>query len=123
MLLARARYVAAARAFLRAHCQFLARGVPIDPGRGAGVREWTVDDIAVVRDLHQSLGAMLDSRRDWDRLRRGPQRLAEGSALSLDAGSADRQRGLDRAPVSRRPSGQEHPLWDNLKPNDPPVGW
>lgn len=115
MPLARAQYVAAARAFLGAHRQFLARGVPIDPGRDAEVREWTVSDVAVLRDLHQSLGAMLDSRRHWDQLRR-----AQRSLPALDAGSADPPQGLDRSPMSRRSRGPEDPLWTNLKSNQPP---
>ncbi|WP_328475807.1 hypothetical protein OHA21_20295 [Actinoplanes sp. NBC_00393] len=68
--LARSRYVAAARRFVRAYATLLARGVPIDPGRDVKVRDWTAVDVAVLRELHEALGQMLDARREWDGLRR-----------------------------------------------------
>jgi hypothetical protein len=48
----------------------LARGVPTDPGREVKVRDWTAADVAVLRELHEALGQMLDARREWDGLRR-----------------------------------------------------
>ena len=68
--LARARYVAAARRFVRAMTALLARGVPVDPGDPAQVREWTAADVAVLRELHRALEEMLSARRNWDQLRR-----------------------------------------------------
>jgi hypothetical protein len=68
--LARTAYVSAARRFARAFTALLAHGVPIAPGREPSVREWTAQDVAVLRELHEALGQMLKTRREWDGLRR-----------------------------------------------------
>lgn len=68
--LARTRYVAAAHRFVGAFTALLARGVPFDPGRAGHVREWSAEDIAVLRELHAALGEVLSSRRSWDAVRR-----------------------------------------------------
>lgn len=110
--LARARYVASAREFLRALTQFSARGVPIDPGPDSQVREWTAQDVAVLRAVHETLGRMLDSRRNGDHVRSGQQRLPSG-----------------RPPVEGQPTstsrrvaahGMENSMWADLRPDRPP---
>ncbi|MFC7530167.1 hypothetical protein [Actinoplanes sp. GCM10030250] len=71
--LARTAYIAALRRFAHAHTALLLHGVPLDPG--TRIREWTRADVAVLRELHESLGQVLETRRAWDRLRhdRSPQ--------------------------------------------------
>lgn len=68
--MARTRYIAAARRFVHIFSALLARGVPIDPGEPTAAREWTRQDIATLRALHEALGDMLKARRDWDAIRR-----------------------------------------------------
>ncbi|GAA4606331.1 hypothetical protein BJY16_005775 [Actinoplanes octamycinicus] len=68
--LARTRYVAAARRFVRAFAGVLARGVPIDPGPPGHPRDWTRADVAALQELHTALGEMLTARRGWDTSRR-----------------------------------------------------
>jgi hypothetical protein len=66
--------VAAARRFVHAFTALLARGVPIDPGRPDQVRDWTAEDVAVLREVHTALGEMLTARQHWDGLRRSRHR-------------------------------------------------
>jgi hypothetical protein len=48
----------------------LAIGVPLDPGKTSKVREWTRTNVEVTRELHEAVGPVLTTRRQWDRLRR-----------------------------------------------------
>lgn len=48
----------------------LAVGVPLDPGQTRHVREWSRADVDVLRELHEALGQVLTTRRQWDLLRR-----------------------------------------------------
>jgi hypothetical protein len=115
MPLARGRYVAAAREFLRALTQLAARGVPIDPGPELQVREWTVQDVAVLRAVHETLGRMLDSRRDWDRVRRGQPQLPSRRPAG--------EREQPSTPPPAAGAGMENPMWVDMRPNQPPEGF
>ena len=69
--LARTTYVAAARRYVSSFAAVIARGVPVDPGRSAhDVREWQVQDVQALQELHEALGQMLSARRAYDAVRR-----------------------------------------------------
>jgi len=70
---ARVAYFAAARRFTQAFAAMLAVGVPLDPGRSRKVREWSRADVDVLRELHEAVGQVLATRREWDLLRRHDQ--------------------------------------------------
>jgi hypothetical protein len=67
---ARVAYFAAARRFTQAFAAMLAIGVPLDPGHTRQVREWSRADVEVLHELHEAIGQVLTTRRQWDLLRR-----------------------------------------------------
>jgi hypothetical protein len=111
---ARVHYLEAAREFCRALIRLLARGVPIDPGDGPGVREWAAEDVVVLRTLHESLGRMLDARRSWDQVRHGRHRPTP------PASGAPAPRPGPEQPSQRRVA--DNSLWANVTYNQPPAG-
>jgi hypothetical protein len=70
---ARVEYITAARRLTQAFAAMLAIGVPLDPGQTSKVREWTRTDVEVLRELHEAVGQLPTTRRQWDRLRRSDQ--------------------------------------------------
>jgi hypothetical protein len=111
---ARVHYVEAAREFCRALTRLSARGVPIDPGDGPGVREWAAEDVVLLRALHESLGRMLDARRSWDQVRHGRHRPSPPASSAAGPGPATEQ------PSQRRVA--ENSLWANVTYHQPPAG-
>lgn len=68
--LARTTYIAAVRRLDAALRRFDACDIPMDPGPGHEPRPWTRQHVAIMRELVASVAAVVDRRREWDRLRR-----------------------------------------------------
>lgn len=68
--LARTTYVGAVRRFDVALRRFDASDIPMDPGPGPQPRPWTMHHVAIMRELVEAVTAVVDRRREWDRLRR-----------------------------------------------------
>jgi hypothetical protein len=68
--LARTAYVAAVRRLDAAMRHFDASDIPMDPGPVPQPRPWTAHHVALVREMAEAATAVLDRRREWDRLRR-----------------------------------------------------
>jgi hypothetical protein len=68
--IARTTYIGAVRRFDAALRRFDACDIPMDPGPGRQPHPWTADHVAVMRELVDAATAVVDRRREWDRLRR-----------------------------------------------------
>jgi hypothetical protein len=70
MRLARTAYIAAVRRLDAALRIFDASDIPMDPGPGPHPRPWTAAHVTMMRELVAAFTAVVDRRREWDRLRR-----------------------------------------------------
>lgn len=68
--LARTTYIGAVRRFHVALRHFNASDIAMDPGSGPQPRPWTAHHVAIMRELVEAVTAVVDRRREWDRLRR-----------------------------------------------------
>jgi hypothetical protein len=67
---ARMAYIGAVRRLDVAMRHFDASDIPMDPGPGPQPRPWTARHVAIMREVVEAFTAVLDRRREWDRLRR-----------------------------------------------------